>query len=142
MQSLRKIMGWIFGISSLLCILGTYIILHKTIQALQQQNFALWKFRIWLLILLFNTICPAFAIIFGVAWWTNWREKLSARRCGIAASLTFVLYSLWVFFNSSKSDWGIPGVELSIGVIGLIVFLRRYKIKPKTNDSDPGNNLS
>src|SRR5215468_5065106 len=35
------------------------------------------------------------AIIYGVAWWTVWKRKPTARPWAVAASLTYVLISLF-----------------------------------------------
>jgi hypothetical protein len=124
----------------MLCILGEYSVVMTAIQVLRQHPYTSWNFRTWLLVLLLSVIVPVIAIIFGVAWWTNWKEKHSARCWGIAASLTFVLISFYVFFIISKWVLWAPEVELAIGVVGMIAFLQRYEIQPKTNASDPDNN--
>lgn len=136
MQSLRKILGWVFGISSMLCIWGEYFVVLATIQTLRNRRFTSWDFKTWLIVLVINAIVPVFVTIFGVTWWTSWKEKISARGWGITASLIFVLISVYVFLQTSKPIWWVPEVELAIGMIGLIAFARRYETKPKTNASE------
>jgi hypothetical protein len=126
----------------MLCIFGEYSVILATIKTLRQYPFTSWNIKTWLLVLLLSAIVPVITIIFGVAWWTIWKGKQTSRGWGIAASLTFVMISLYVFFIISRWVWVAPEVELAIGVLGLIAFLRRYEMKPKTNDSDQGNNLS
>jgi hypothetical protein len=92
--------------------------------------------------LLWSPIVPVTAIIFGLAWWTIWKGKRSARCWGIAASLVFVTISLYVFFVISKWVLCAPEVELAIGIVGLIAFSRRYQIKPKTEGPEQGMETS
>jgi len=141
MHGLRKCMGWAFGISSILCILGEYSVVMATIQMLRRHPYTSWNFRTWSIVLLWSAIIPVTAIIFGIAWWTIWKGKRSARCWGIAASLIFVMISLYVFFIISKWVLCAPGVELAIGIVGLLAFSRRYETKAKragSANSDKG----
>jgi len=74
------------------------------------------------------------AAVFGVAWWTVWKGKPSARGWGIAASLFYILVSLLPIIFFSRSVWAGVGVVLTnfglvlaIGVAGLVAFSRRYE---------------
>ncbi len=70
------------------------------------------------------------AAVFGVAWWTVWRGRPSARGWAIVASMINIAVSLWpiVFFSRSVgSDFA---VLLAIGLAGLAAFWRRYE-QPK-----------
>jgi len=124
-------MGWVFGISSLFCSWGSVYLILRTIHQHYSydflRRFAFQQFGLLLHILFLIVIFPVLAIIFGLAWWTIWKEKLSARGWGIAASLIYVLISLWPIIYRSDSDWGAPGLEFAIGLGGLIAFSRATK---------------
>jgi hypothetical protein len=140
MRVLRTVMGWVFGISLILCILGEYQFVLTAIQILKQHAYTSWNLRTWLLVLFCSAIPPLCNITFGVAWWTNWRGTISARGWGIAASLTFFLVPLWFVIHDPKSILGVFGVELAIGTVGLVAFSRRIEIKPKSDDPKPEPN--
>ena len=66
--------------------------------------------------------------IYGIACWTVWKRKLSARVWAIIASLTYILIPLltiWAGVHRSRPIRGCSTVMLVAGVTGLIVFSRR-----------------
>jgi hypothetical protein len=139
MRILRTIMGWVFGISWLLLLVGTPQVVLAITETLRNHQYNSWNFKTWLLILFLIAMILAAFITFGVAWWTNWKRTRSARIWGIAASLVFVLVSIEVFFDRSRSIWGVPEIELVIGAMGLIAFSRRIEAPSKTDDPKPEN---
>src|SRR5437588_10598084 len=66
-------------------------------------------------------------IISGVAWWTVWKRKPSARPWGMAASVTYILIFLRpiIFFPASASwrNWSL----LALGIMGFAAFLPRHE---------------
>jgi len=67
------------------------------------------------------------AAVFGMAWWSVWKQKESANAWGIAAStLLFLIWTPMIFFGWTifwgfeRAAWYVP----AIGAIGLSVFLR------------------
>lgn len=119
MHTLRKYLPWVFAFTSLVClqievssILGT---IHRQSTFLPLRG-----------LLAETAFLTVLAVVFGIAWWTVWKGKPSARSWGIAASLTNILVSLpWVFV--SRDAWRHIWVLLAIGVAGLIAFSRRYE---------------
>jgi hypothetical protein len=89
---------------------------------------------------LLAVIFPGLAIVFGVAWWTIWKEKPSARFWGITASIIFILTPI-----RAKIFFSMPilrsGVVLAVGIVGLILFSRRDVMKIDTSSTD-GNDHS
>jgi len=65
---------------------------------------------------------PLQTAVFGLAWWTVFREKRSARAWGIAASMVFILWVLLPFAIQPHFFWTGDLVLLGVGTIGLIVF--------------------
>jgi len=66
--------------------------------------------------------------IYGIACWTVWKRKLSARVWAIIASLTYILIPLltiWAGVHLSRPIRGCSAFMLVAGVTGLIVFSRR-----------------
>jgi hypothetical protein len=83
---------------------------------------------------------PVLTVIFGIACWANLSEKRTAKGWGIAASLIYVLTSLWPIIQHFGSILGAPGVELTIGVVGLVAFALSPRIKPEAENLPPESN--
>jgi hypothetical protein len=137
-------MGWIFAISSFLCIWGFgYLIVlavHQRHSYDFHRQFTSQQSGILLLILLFIVMFPVLAVVFGVACWTNLNERRTARGWGMAASLVYVLAPLWPIIHRFGSILGAPGVELIIGVVGLVAFVLSPGIKRQADDFAPESN--
>ena len=71
----------------------------------------------WLLIFLLQTT------VFGLAWWTVFREKRSARVFGIAASMVFILWTLLPLVLPPHLFQKGDLLLLGIGLVGLIAFV-------------------
>lgn len=136
MRLIIKIMGWVFAMTSVLVVLGGCLFFVQTFQVQRQYAFS----KPW--ILLIDAIFPSMFIVFGVAWWTTWKALPSAKVWGVAASLTYVLISLWQITHGSQSDWGVPGVEFMIGVVGLIAFSPRPRKRYATDETQPEDDPS
>jgi hypothetical protein len=144
MRLIRRLMGWIFAISSFLCLWGLgYLVLL----ALRQHFFSDFHRRIGsqqsgvlLLILSFVVMFPVLAAVFGLAFWTTFTERRSAKSWGIAASLVFVLAALWPIVHHPGSILGAAGVELAIGAIGLFAFGRSSRVYGVAVDFPPESN--
>jgi hypothetical protein len=89
MQGIRKIMAWIFAFISLVCL---WIVL-RYIGAIYRHLASLPHPSLKLLVV--PAVFSALTAVFGLAWWTTWKEKASARGWGIAACLINTLLSVW-----------------------------------------------
>ena len=138
MRLIRRLMGWIFAISSFLCLWGFgYLIVLAVRQHHSydfHRHFTSQQSGILLLILLFFVMFPVLAVVFGVACWTNLNGKRTAKAWGIAASLAYVLTSLWPIIQHFRSILGAPGIELAIGGIGLAAFASSPRINREVDD--------
>jgi hypothetical protein len=76
----------------------------------------------WLLLFVLPWVMPLQTAVFGVAWWTVFREKRSARAWGIAASMVFILWVLLPLFMTPHFFWTGELLLLGVGTIGLVVF--------------------
>ncbi len=119
-RDLKKFMGWMFACLSLL-----YLTLFvRTIPyAIQWQLAAPFPRNL----LAPPTFWGVVACIAGVAWWTIWKGKSSARGWAIAASLMNILIFLRQFIVPFRP---VPGRHVGVlffGVVGLVTFLRRDK---------------
>jgi hypothetical protein len=131
-------MGWIFGVSSFLCVWGFgYLIVLAVRQHLFSdfhRHFASQQSGILLLVLLFIVMFPVLTVVFGFAFWTSMNGKLTAKGWGIAGSLIFVLAPIWPIVQHPRSVFGVLGIELAIGVVGLVAFALSPGIGPEVDD--------
>jgi hypothetical protein len=118
MHTLRKNLSWLFAFTSLACLQIAFSITLRTIS--EQHTFRL-------LLLLAPSMNIAFALIFGMAWWTVFKGKRSARSWGIAASLINILVGLFPLAFPPHSIWNVFLVMLAVGVAGLVAFGRRFE---------------
>jgi hypothetical protein len=114
MRDLRKVLCWVFAISSLGCL---RIALLRILRTLYPSD-AVPPFRNLVIAAVFSVV----AAIFLVAWWAVWKVKPSARGWGIAASLIYVLLPLWAAMYFPRSVWVPFGIMLATGVAGLVAF--------------------
>jgi len=120
--------AWLFGLTSLISICFAVRIILRVIY--RCNSFLQLQIQI------ISAFFPVLAIIFGVAWWTVWKQKNSAKGWGIAASLIYVLLSLWEIVFS-KRPWNSFLGTLAVGLVGLIVFLWPYEKEADTDDPEP-----
>jgi len=116
MQLIRKVLCWIFAITSLIYLADLYRIILYAIN----QHFPPSVLHSLLIAALFSV---AVAAISGVAWWTIWKKTSSARGWAIAASIMHILIFLRQFIFPSRAVWGHHAGALIIGIVGLIAFL-------------------
>jgi hypothetical protein len=128
MQALRKNLCWVFVLTSIIC---AGIVVQSVLEEINR-----YYASPPLLTLLVPTLFSVLAIVFGLAWWTIWKVRPSARGWGIAASLINVLVSLVPLALSSHTVWRCSGATLPIGIAGLIAYTRRCEEPPfAANDS-------
>jgi len=128
-------MGWVFAVTSIVNIwCASSLILH----IFRRYTFVRFPFRS----LLAASFFPVLAIVYGMAWWTVWRGKPSAKGWGIAASFAYVLISFWGIIFSSRSAPGSVWSLLPLGVAGLAIFLRPDAMNLKAGGSDSDCNPS
>ena len=118
-----KTFWWTFSVSFLLCL---SMIFHSILRIINRHDGFLT-----LRSLLVPGVFSALAAIYGVAWWTVWKRKRSARACAIAACLTYILvplFTIWSKLHFSRSFRVCSGVMVATGVIGLVAFLRHGRV--------------
>jgi hypothetical protein len=116
MQLIRKVLGWIFAITSLIYLADLYRIIRYAIH----QKYPPSVLQNLLIAASFSVVVAA---ISGVAWWTIWKRTSSARGWAIAASIAHILIFLRQFLFPSRAVWGHHAGALVIGIVGLIAFL-------------------
>ena len=145
MLNLREILCWVFALESLQCILDS---LWRNLYTIHRQ-YGFLPLRNQILAVFFSVL----AVIFGVAWWTVWKGKPSARRWATVASLTFILIFLQRIIIPTRSiQWNHLGASvptvigllgaLAIGIAGPVIFSARYDLAPEIDDTKPNNNPS
>jgi tetratricopeptide (TPR) repeat protein len=128
MRALRATVSWLFAISAFSC-LG--IAVRFSHEALGPSD-GLHADAI-LLQLLIGVVFAVLGLVFAMACWAGIREKPSARRWGIAASVIIILaalfpLALYLCFDNDLAGL-LPGlsmmaVVMGVGVAGLIAFAR------------------
>jgi hypothetical protein len=118
MQDIRKLMCWIFAARSVQYLIISLRIILYTIH----QHAALSLLRGLLTAAAFSAVVSASS---GLAWWTIWKGKFSARGWAIAASLMSILIFLRQFIFPSRPVWTHHVGALFIGIVGLVAFLWR-----------------
>lgn len=123
-----------FTVSSLLCLW----MLSMTLPRAFHQYHGVLSLRSLLVPIFFLVL----TFIYGMACWTVWKRKSSARVWGIIASLTYILiplFAIWVGVHLSRPIRGCSVVMLLVGVTGLIVFSRnvlKYDL-PTVDQANP-----
>lgn len=123
-QVLRKLMGWQFvgGSVASLLVAAWFIpeVLREGTRASSVREVC------------FIAILPVMAAIFGIAWWTVWKERPSAKVWAVAASLISLLGSLWLISHSWRLARWCTWSGAATGAAGLVLFLwRDDKESPK-----------
>jgi hypothetical protein len=127
MNVIRKLLCWLFAISSLLCLWnGFQLILrfaHRQYIASSLHN------------LLIASLFPALAILYAIAWWTVWKKRPSGRVWGAIACLTYVVLPIWniIAFRSLPLSLG---VMLLVGILALVILLWPVREEPEESPED------
>jgi hypothetical protein len=124
LEDIRKSMGWIFGVSALMCIWKFFGLIRWL------DDFGYNFFQLYTLVLVYF---PALAMVDITAWWTIWKDKRWARGWGIAASLICIWLPARRIIHFHRSPWGDIGGLVLIGVACLIAFLWPTPMKIAAN---------
>jgi len=116
----RKFMGWIFLATSL----QYFTITVRSFPYSIHKQYAVPLLRI---LLTAPSISIVMATISGLAWWSIWKGKPSAKGWGIAASLMYLLIFFRRFIIPLVATWDHRASALFIGTAGLVAFLWRDK---------------
>jgi hypothetical protein len=139
LRVLRFFIGWMFAFSSLVCMILAFWLVRRAFEGHGLNVFTYFR------ALLLQLIFPVAATVFGIAWWTIWKEKPSSRGWGIAASALTMLFPLRHIILLPRTIWSHSGVVLAFGIVGLIVFPKRNEtassmVEANTDNCDPENN--
>jgi drug/metabolite transporter (DMT)-like permease len=116
METFRRFfVAWIFAMVSALCLVLSFPLVRRSFQRYEETHA--------LFILIPVAFLLASAAILGMAWWTTWMKKSSARAWGVAASLLCLLVPLssMYFFHSPFGDSKYKGIIF--GILALIAYL-------------------
>lgn len=133
LEDIRKSMGWVFGVSALMCIWK----LCNIIRWLLDNGYDF--FQLHSLVLAYF---PVLSMINLMAWWTIWKDKRWARGWGIAASLVCIWLPVRRIISFHQSPWGDLGGLVAIGVACLIAFLLPAAMKAAANGPKPEEKAS
>ena len=116
MQLIKKVLSWGFAVISL-----QYLVFSaQNLWFIIHQQVPLPLFRRLLVATSFYVVVIA---ICGLAWWSIWKGKRSAKSWAIAASLMNILLFLRYLIFPSRPVWNHHVGLLFIGIVGLVAFL-------------------
>jgi hypothetical protein len=118
MQDLGKVLCWLFAVTALLQF-GSAI---RDVNYAIQHHYIPPLYRSLVVAVSFSVLV---AVISGIAWWTIWKSRPSARGWAIAASALSIMIYLRSFALSVRFQWHQHLGALIIGIVGLAVFLPR-----------------
>jgi len=118
-QRVRKVMCWVFAFMSLRYALDPRVSMLYAVH----RHYAFLPLRNLATITLYAVV----PIVSGIAWWTVWKRKPSARLWGIAASVTYILIFLRPIIFFPASAWWRNWSALALGIMGLAAFLPRHE---------------
>jgi hypothetical protein len=113
MSFFRAMAGWLFALSCVVCAWFAFRLVPLALHSRYASHPVVRAESL--------TIFPIEATIFGVAWWSVWKRKPSAKFWGIAGSLTWILTWLIAYLQFSRFHW----VFLACGIAGMVAFLWR-----------------
>jgi Peptidase family M50 len=128
MHALRTYLSWLFAFTALVCAyvsfsLGTFSTsLSASLRMIHEGRlyWALFGFGAALMM-------PVFAVVFGLAWWTVFKRKSSARIWGTAASLITIQAGLFPIVFPPHSVMSFSYLLVGMGVTGLVAFARKIE---------------
>lgn len=119
MQDIRRVLCWSFAFT---CLLHIFVSARDALYASQQHDELSFLGGL-MFAALFSILV---ATVSGVAWWTMWKSKSSARGWAIIATLASVLIFLRAVVFHLHIAWHHLGA-LVIGIIGLVAFSWHYE---------------
>jgi hypothetical protein len=112
-----------FALSFLIGLPITFLTTVKIFDSIRHHDPQIHLSLGWqLVVFLLAWIMPLQVTVFGMAWWTVFREKRSGRVWGIAASLVFMAWALLPLLIPPHFFWSGDVLILGIGFIALIAF--------------------
>jgi hypothetical protein len=113
-QFIRRFMGWVFAAESVRYLEVTLRSISDTIH--RHSIFPLLSAAAFSLVV---------ACLSGLAWWTIWKRKSSAKGFAIAASLMQILIFVRQFIFPFRPAGDYHATALLVGTVGLLAFLRQ-----------------
>lgn len=116
MREIRMVLCWIFAAA---CVLNLAVVLRCEQYAIR-YNYPPSLLRD---LIISAVISAAVALCSGVAWWTVWKKRASAKGWAIAASATSIIIFVRPFILPTRPVWDHHLGALIIGIVGLVAFL-------------------
>jgi len=135
MHELRKYLSWLFAFTSLVCLQIGLSLTPRMLRQHPRVNHLPFTSR--LLLILLPWVIPLFAVVFGMAWWTSFKRKSSARIWGIIASLINIQAALFPLLIPPHSVFNAFLLVLGVGIAGLVAFTRPYDSSAEPADEIP-----
>ena len=101
-HAIRKYLTWIFALTFLISLPITFTTTLNILGSLRQRDPTVQLSLEWqLLLVVLPWVMPLQTAVFGIPWWTTFREKRSARAWGIAASVGYLAMALFPLISES-----------------------------------------
>src|SRR6266700_2578984 len=123
MHDVRKSLGWVFAFTSLVCLSISVSLTPGMLRHHPRSMHLSLTSR--LLIIGLPWLFPLFTVVFGMAWWTSFRAKSSARIWAIIASLINIQTALFPLLVPPHSFLNGFWLIFALGVLGIVAFARR-----------------
>ena len=114
MQIMRKIFSWFFAVLTISCLGASVLFLRSNLQ------FGRGIFR--LSVGVGFCFLMLMAYVFAMGWWSNWKQRSSARGWGIAASLANMAGPFFLMFFRHQALTDMRWKILAFSTIALIAF--------------------
>ena len=115
MREIKMVLCWIFAVA---CLLNLIVFLRCVAYSIRYH----YPPPLLSGLIVSALVSGAVALCSGVAWWTLWREKASAKGWGIAASVTSIVIFVRPFIFPTPPVWDHHMGALVIGIVGLVAF--------------------
>jgi hypothetical protein len=112
-QELRKLVGWQFAGAAVTTLLVTAWLIPEILGGAGRLSP-----KVCII-----TVFVAMATIDGIAWWSVWKERPSARGWAVAASLASLLGSLWLISHSWRLARWCTWFTAALSIAWLVLFL-------------------
>ena len=118
MRTLRKIFGWLFAILAIFCLLGWASQLRFAFTQSHAHSIARSIFGEFVA----SVLMLATMLVFGMAWWTTWKDRPKARAWGLTASVLWLsaplVNSYLLHHPMTDGKWKL----VAVGAVALISY--------------------
>jgi len=117
-DDIRMVAAWVFAV---VCVPYAWVAVRDCIHIIHWHNTPFILHRLLISVLYLATV----AVTGGMAWWTVWKGRPSARLWAIAASIMQLVIFVRTLMDPTRSFWSYQWGALIVGTIALGIFIPR-----------------